>query len=45
MKHFIAVKTKAVYDGKYRVFCYITKNYLVLILNIIYLDFILTGLS
>ena len=42
MKYFRAVKIKAIYDRKYDVFCYITNSYLILILNIIYLDFILT---
>ena len=36
------MKTKVIYDGKYHVFCYITRNYLILILNIIYLEFLLT---
>ena len=42
MKYFRAMETKAISDGKYHVFFYITNNYLILILNIIYLDFILT---
>ena len=36
---------EAIYDRKYHVFCYINNNYLILILNVIYLDFILTWLS
>ena len=35
------MKTRVIYDGKSHVFCYITNNYITLILNIIYLGFIL----
>ena len=42
VKQHRVVKTKVIYDGKYHVFCYITSNYLILILNIVYLGFILT---
>ena len=45
MKYFRAVKSKAIYDRKYHVFCYITNNYLTIFLNLVYLDFILTWLS
>ena len=45
MKYFRVVKTKAIYDGKYHVFCHITNNYFILILNLIHLDFILINLT
>ena len=35
------MKTRVIYDGKSHVFCYITNNYITLILNIIYLGFTL----
>ena len=41
MKQYRSVKTRVIYDGKFHVFCYITNNYITLILNIIYLGFIL----
>lgn len=36
MKQYRAVKTKVIYYGKYHMFCYMTNNYLVLIVNTIY---------